>query len=89
MANILLVEDNEMVAGAVRETLELNGWTVETCGNGIAALEGIAGDAHYDLLLLDYELPGVNGLKLVQRARHLDHRSQTIFHVLAHRDEID
>ena len=61
---ILLVEDNEMVAGAVKETLETKGWAVETCSNGTAALERIDSDAHYDLLLMDYDLPGVNGIEL-------------------------
>jgi CheY-like chemotaxis protein/tetratricopeptide (TPR) repeat protein len=75
--SILLVEDNEMVAGAVKETLETKGWAVETCSNGTAALERIDSDAHYDLLLLDYDLPGVNGIELIQRARQMGHRSQT------------
>jgi len=74
---ILLVEDNQMVAGAVRETLELKGWMVETCSDGSDALERIASDAHYDLLLVDCELPGVNGIELVGRARKLTHRSRT------------
>lgn len=80
---ILLVEDNEMVAGAVRETLEVKGWTVEICSDGTDALERIISQAHYDLLLLDYELPGVNGLELVQRARQLEHRSRTPIIVLS------
>lgn len=82
---ILLVEDNEAVAEAVRETLELKGWAVETCSDGTTALERIISEAHYDLLLLDYELPGVNGLELVERARQLDHRSQIPIIVLSAR----
>jgi len=74
---ILLVEDNQIVAGAVRETLELKEWKVETCTDGTAALERIAGDTHYDLLLLDYKLPDVDGLELVKQTRQLVHRSQT------------
>jgi CheY-like chemotaxis protein len=80
---ILLVEDNETVADAVRETLEVKGWAVETCSDGTNALERIISEAHYDLLLLDYELPGVNGLELVQRARQLVHRSRTPIIVLS------
>ena len=34
----------------------------------------LAGDATYDLLLLDYELPGTSGIELLQCARPLKHR---------------
>jgi CheY-like chemotaxis protein len=80
---ILLVEDNDIVAGAVKETLETKGWAVETCSDGIAALERIDSDADYDLLLMDYDLPGVNGIELVHRARKLTHRSHTPIIVLS------
>jgi len=83
MVRILHVEDNEMVAGMVKETLEDQGWQVDTCANGSAALEKIASKADYDLLLIDYDLPGVNGLELVGRARKLAHRSHTPIIVLS------
>lgn len=37
--SILHVEDNEVVASVVKETLECEGWTVETCDDGTRALE--------------------------------------------------
>ncbi len=74
---ILHVEDNQVIADTVKETLELEGWEVDTCSDGTAALEKITSDAKYDLLLLDYDLPGVNGIELVQRARKLAHRFRT------------
>lgn len=74
---ILHVEDSEIIAGVVKETLEDQGWQVETCANGEAALEKISSEADYDLLLIDYDLPGVNGLELVRHARNLGHRSHT------------
>jgi len=77
VVTILHAEDNQTVAEAVKETLEIQGWQVEACADGNTALEKISSDADYDLLLLDYELPGVNGLELVHRARQLDHRSRT------------
>ncbi len=81
---ILHVEDDQMVASTVRETLEIQGWQVETCSNGDAALQTISSDAHYDLLLIDYDLAGtVNGIELVYRARKLAHRSHTPILVLA------
>jgi CheY-like chemotaxis protein len=58
----------------IKDTLENEGWQVETCAEGVQALERITSDAHYDLLLLDYELPGLNGIELLQKARALAHR---------------
>jgi CheY-like chemotaxis protein len=74
---ILFVEDNRVVADAIRDTLESEGWRVEACLNGTEALEKVSGPEHFDLLLLDEDLPGVGGLELARRARSLGHRSDT------------
>lgn len=74
---ILYVEDSQFVADAVKETLELEGWRVETCADGFVAWLLIKSQARYDLLLLDNELPNVSGLELARRARDLAHRKQT------------
>lgn len=66
---VLHVEDHDIVARMAKEMLESEGWEVETCADGSAALEKICGPTRYDLLLLDYDLPGVNGLELVSQAR--------------------
>jgi CheY-like chemotaxis protein len=74
---ILHVEDSVQLAEAVRDTLEEEGWTVETCADGVDALHQLAGETQYDLLLFDNEVPGVSGIELVRRARGLSHRRQT------------
>jgi CheY-like chemotaxis protein len=74
---ILHAEDDQAVAGIVKETLEAEGFNIETCSDGAIALEKIASDAHYDLLLLDNELPGANGLELIRCARGISHRRET------------
>lgn len=81
--SILHIEDDEIVATVTREMLEAQGWQVETCGDGNAAVEKISGDARYDFLLVDYDLPELNGLELVDRARKLAHRSSTPIGVLS------
>lgn len=83
IVTILHVEDNQTVAEAVKETLEIQGWQVDTCTDGNTALEKIASDADYDVLLVDYDLPGLNGLELVRRARELPHRLHTPIVVLS------
>jgi CheY-like chemotaxis protein/tetratricopeptide (TPR) repeat protein len=79
---ILHVEDDKTVAGIVKEMLEEQGWHVETCADGNAALKKITGEDEYDLLVVDYDLPGVNGLELISSARELDHRCDTPMVVL-------
>jgi len=80
---ILHVEDDIAVSNMIEEALVREGWEVETCADGSEAMKKIAGHAHYDLLLLDYELPGVNGVRLAQEARRLAHRQQTPIIILS------
>jgi CheY-like chemotaxis protein len=68
---ILYVEDNKLVSEAVRDLLEGEGWSVESCGDGNAALNKLAGGFAYDLLLFDQDLPGATGLELTRYARSL------------------
>ncbi len=74
---ILYVEDFKAIADAVRDALEMQGWRVEVCADGLTALSRIEGGEHYDLLMLDNELPRVSGVELVRRARLLPHRERT------------
>ncbi len=77
-AMILYVEDNELVLHGVKDTLEQEeGWRVDACTDGTTALAKIESSEHYDLLLFDNELPGVDGLTLIRRARELPHRQHT------------
>jgi DNA-binding response OmpR family regulator len=73
---ILYIEDNGVVADAVSDLLAREGWCVEVCADGIAGLREIEGERHYDLLVVDHDLPYIHGLLLVERARRLQHRQR-------------
>ncbi|HEY9401762.1 MAG TPA: response regulator [Pyrinomonadaceae bacterium] len=75
--NILCVEDYQVVADAVKETLEGLGWKVELCADGTEAMRKIESKTRYHLLILDNQLPGKDGLELARRARQLPHRRRT------------
>jgi CheY-like chemotaxis protein/predicted negative regulator of RcsB-dependent stress response len=75
--NILCVEDYQVVADAVKETLEELGWMVEICADGTEAMRKIESKARYHVLILDNQLPGKDGLELARRARALPHRRRT------------
>jgi CheY-like chemotaxis protein len=70
-ATILYAEDNQIVAEAVRDLLEAEGWSVEVCADGNSAMSRMAEGAGYDLLLFESDLPGVTGLELARCARGL------------------
>jgi CheY-like chemotaxis protein len=74
---ILYAEDHDAVRLAVQETLEREGWRVETCADGLSALERLEGGENYALLIFDNILPVVSGLELTRRARSLTHRRST------------
>ena len=65
-ASILLVEDEERLARFVELELLHEGYQVEKSGNGREALN-MALQNHYDLILLDIMLPGLNGLEVLRR----------------------
>ena len=65
-AVILLVEDEEKLARFVELELVHEGYQVEKSGNGREALD-LALQNHYDLILLDIMLPGLNGLEVLRR----------------------
>ena len=63
---ILLVEDEEKLARFVELELLHEGYRVDKSGNGREALD-LALANHYDLILLDIMLPGLNGLEVLRR----------------------
>ena len=65
-ASILLVEDEERLARFVELELLHEGYQVDKSGNGREALTK-ALENHYDLILLDIMLPGLNGLEVLRR----------------------
>lgn len=71
---VLYAEDHKIVADAVKETLELEGFRVVLCSDGAVALQRISGNARYDLFIVDNHLPNVNGIELIRYTRQLPHR---------------
>jgi EAL domain-containing protein (putative c-di-GMP-specific phosphodiesterase class I)/CheY-like chemotaxis protein len=70
---ILLVDDERALLEVWSEILGDAGWTVQTAGDGAAALEILA-RASFDAILTDIDMPALNGLQLLRaiRARDLD-----------------
>jgi|SRR2546421_921139 len=83
---ILYVEDNPLVATTIMEVLEGESWQVTLITDGLAGLREIESRTHYDLFLLDNELPRLDGWQLIKHARTLPHRQQTPIILMSARD---
>jgi len=73
-ATILIVEDHRDLAANVGDYLEAGGFTVDFAADGISALQLLA-ENHYDAVVLDVMLPGIDGFEVCKRLRqdlHLD-----------------
>ena len=68
MTHILIVEDENEIAGYLRRGLAFEGFTAEIASTGLAALAA-ARERPPDLVVLDVMLPGVDGLEVARRLR--------------------
>jgi DNA-binding response OmpR family regulator len=77
LKRVLVADDSETVTTVLVTALELEGYEVETAGNGVEAYEkGIEGG--YDLVILDQLMPGMLGLEIIDRWQQEGHVIQTI-----------
>ncbi|WP_029504838.1 response regulator transcription factor [Lachnoclostridium phytofermentans] len=65
---ILVVEDEIDLQEAIAEGLRLDGYAVDTCGDGNEAYELLYVE-NYDLVILDLNLPGMDGLDVLDKIR--------------------
>ena len=66
---ILIIDDAPSSRTILRGILEQNGITVTEAENGFKALEELTKTKDYDLLIVDYHMPYMNGIEVVQNIR--------------------
>lgn len=69
--HLLVVEDEAALCSSIAEGLRLDGYEVDSCQDGLEALE-LCGVETYDLILLDLNLPGLDGMEVLRRLRQND-----------------
>jgi CheY-like chemotaxis protein len=67
---ILCVDDDQSILSITRMALEYEGYNVVTASNGRAALEQFAAGP-VDAVVLDYEMPGMNGAEVAREMKRL------------------
>lgn len=83
---ILMVEDDPAITRLLQENVDSIGAEIAEITDGTTAMEVMASGAHYDLLVLRNEIPGVSGQQLARLARSLAHYRKTPIIVLATND---
>ncbi len=86
MLNVLLVEDDFDLAETVIDYLELEGVACDYASNGMAGLQ-LVEENSYDVVLLDLNLPRLDGLSLCERAREAGDDTPVL--MLTARDRLD
>jgi two-component system, OmpR family, copper resistance phosphate regulon response regulator CusR len=66
---VLIVEDDEALSGFLADELRSQGFAVEQIPDGGAALSALTGKQRFDLLILDLNLPKIDGISVLRSAR--------------------
>lgn len=82
---LLVVEDEIALCSSIAKGLRLDGYEVDVCQDGAEALE-LCGTENYDLILLDLNLPGLDGMEVLRRLRMEDAKTAVL--ILSARGQI-
>jgi two-component system copper resistance phosphate regulon response regulator CusR len=85
---IFLAEDETAIAAFLKDGLEEEGFAVDVATNGRAALEmAMTNLNEYDIMLLDWMMPGVSGIEICRSIRKENNTIPVIF--LTAKDTVD
>jgi CheY-like chemotaxis protein len=82
---VLVVEDNPVNRQLMRTLVEVAGHTVDVAADGEQGIVAAAA-VHYDLVLMDIQLPGIDGIEATRQIRALGghYRTVPVIAVTAH-----
>ena len=77
MNRVLVVDDNRDLGKLTSEILKERGFRVNIAFDGVSALAKIKQEP-YDLMILDYRLPGISGLTVLEKTQQIRPNLKTI-----------
>lgn len=82
---ILLTEDNDLNAEIATELLTEEGLEVERASDGVECIEMLekSPDGYYDLILMDVQMPIMNGYDTAAKIRRMDNRRKADIPIIA------
>ena len=82
---LLVVEDEKTLCQTIAKVLRIYGYEVDVCYDGLDAWDQILAE-RYDLVILDLNLPGMDGMEVLRRVREED--SETNLLILSARGDL-
>lgn len=83
---LLLVEDDELLGDGIQSVLQRRGMGIDWVRDGLSAMNSLKG-SHYDVLLLDLNIPWLSGQDVISRLRNNGNQIPVL--VLTARSEVE
>lgn len=77
MGKILIVDNDEGLVHFLTRLFVKQGYEVASCTDGISGLDRVKSES-FDLILLDYKMPGLNGLETLVEIKHAQIKTPVI-----------
>ena len=87
MKRILIIDDNEDIRKIIGYDLIKAGFDVDDAQDGESGYQMIQKEKNYDLIIVDWMMPGMSGIELVRTLRH-QHNNSLLF-MLTAKDGVD
>lgn len=88
MHRILVVDDDPAVLSCYGRLLSREGYQVETAPGGESGLGRLETSGPFDVVILDYRMPGMDGMEFLSRLRCLGHAPEVILVSAFANDEV-
>lgn len=69
MPRIMIVDDSDVLLREIERFLRADGYDIETAQIGVEAIRKLKESDKVDLILTDYNMPGINGLDMIKSIR--------------------
>ena len=69
MKQIMIVDDSPTMLTSMRQIIDRGGYGVKDCASGAAALREIGAGWKPDAIITDLNMPGMDGIELIQQVR--------------------